>query len=110
VWGALEGRRDLSPTKADIYAFGCVAFEALTGRVLFEAETEMAQIAKHVGHDGFPPPLRALTKRSELVPLAEMLHATLRQDPVHRPTASAVRKDLAKIAPSLARAPWPLTE
>ena len=45
VWGALEGRRDLSPMKADVYAFGCVAFEALTGRVLFQADSEMAQIA-----------------------------------------------------------------
>ena len=31
VWGALEGRKDLTPMKADVYAFGCVAFEALTG-------------------------------------------------------------------------------
>jgi hypothetical protein len=108
VWGALQGRKDLTPIKADVYAFGCVAFEALTSRVLFEAETEMAQIAKHVGHDGYPPPLRALAKSAELAPLTALLASTLRQDPAHRPTAAAVRKELARVAPSLATATWPL--
>ncbi len=108
VWGALEGRRDLSPTKADIYAFGCVAYEALTGQMLFRADSEMAQIAQHVGHDGFPPPLRALAKRTELAPFAELLFSTLRQDPSNRPTAAVVRKELARLAPALGRASWPL--
>ena len=110
VWGALEGRKDLTPMKADVYAFGCVAFEALTARVLFQADTEMAQIAKHVGHDGFPPPLRALSKHADLGPLTELLFSTLRQDPSMRPTAAAVRRDLARMAPALARASWPLRE
>jgi hypothetical protein len=110
VWGALEGRKDLTPMKADVYAFGCVAFEALTARVLFQADTEMAQIAKHVGHDGYPPPLRALSKRTELGALTELLFSTLRQDPTKRPTASAVRAELARMAPSLAQSSWPLQE
>ena len=109
VWGALEGREDLTPMKADVYAFGCVAFEALTGRVLFEADTEMAQIAKHVGHDGFPPALRALSKRTDLAPVTELLFSTLRHDPAMRPTASAVRKELARLTPVLAQASWPLS-
>jgi hypothetical protein len=104
VWRGLDG----SPTRSDIYAFGCVAFEALTMRVLFEAETEMAQIAKHVGHDGYPPLLKALAKRAELAPLTALLASTLRQDPANRPTAAAVRKDLARLAPALARASWPI--
>jgi eukaryotic-like serine/threonine-protein kinase len=108
VWGALEGRKDLTPMKADIYAFGCVAFEALTGRVLFEAETEMAQIAKHVGHDGLPPPLRDLGAQAELRPLTELLVSTLRQDPSARPTAALVLKTLARTAPALAQKSWPL--
>jgi hypothetical protein len=108
VWGAMEGRRDLSPAKADLYAFGCVAFEALTGKVLFQADSEMAQIAQHVGHDGSPPPVRALAKRKELAPLIDLLSATLRHDPTNRPTAAAARAQLARIAPLLARATWPL--
>jgi serine/threonine protein kinase len=108
VWGALDGRTDLSPARADVYAFGCVAFEALTGAVLFEADSEIAQISMHVAHDGFPPPLKALAKRSETAPLAEMLFATLRRDPRDRPTAADVRKGLARLTPALARVPWPL--
>ena len=108
VWGALEGRKDLTPMKADVYAFGCVAFEALTGKVLFQADTEMAQIAKHVGHDGSPPPLRELQKRAELRPLTELLVSTLRQDPSARPTAATLRKELARMAPLLAQTSWPL--
>jgi serine/threonine protein kinase len=104
VWRGLDG----SPTRSDVYAFGCVAFEALTMRVLFEAETEMAQIAKHVGHDGYPPLLKAVAKRAELAPLTALLASTLRQDPANRPTAGAVRKELARLAPALARASWPI--
>jgi hypothetical protein len=108
VWGGLDGLSDATPARADIYAFGCLAFEALTGKVLFEADSEMAQIAMHVAHDGFPPALRALARRSELAPLTELLFATLRRNPRDRPTAPAVSKELARIAPSLARARWPL--
>jgi hypothetical protein len=108
VWGALEGRRDLSPMKADIYAFGCVAFEALTGRVLFQADSEMVQVAQHVGHDGFPGPIREFVKRGEFAPLAELLFSSLRQDPANRPTAAALRKELARITPALKKVRWPL--
>jgi hypothetical protein len=108
VWGALDGAVDSSPLKADIYAFGCVAFETLTGRVLFDAESEMMQIALHVGHDGFPPAVRAMSKQPELAALAELLFATLRRSPADRPTVGAVRKELARVAPALARLAWPI--
>jgi hypothetical protein len=107
VWGAVDAQVELSPAKADVYAFGCAAFETLTGRVLFEAETEMAQIALHVAHDGFPPPLRALAKRPEFASMAELLFSTLRRNPKDRPTAAAVHKELLRIGPTLARASWP---
>ena len=70
-----------------------------TGTVLFEAETEMAQIARHVSHDGSPPPLAKLAKRKDLAALTKLLTSTLRQNPDNRPTATAVRKELAKLAP-----------
>jgi hypothetical protein len=108
VWGAFEGPGELSPAKADVYAFGCVAFETLTGRVLFEAPSEMGQIAKHVAHDGFPPPVRTLAKRGNLASLAELLFATLRRNPSDRPTASMVLQELSRLAPALASAPWPI--
>ena len=108
VWGAFDGRTDLSPTKSDVYAFGCVAFELLTGKVLFEAETEMAQIARHVSHDGAPPLLAELAKRKDVAPLTALLTSTLRQNPDNRPSATSVRKELAKVAPKLKSLAWPL--
>ncbi len=109
VWGALDGRSDLSPTKSDVYAFGCVAFELLTGKVLFDADTEMAQIARHVSHDGSPPPLAQLAKRKDMAGLTALLTSTLRQNPDNRPTATKVRKELARLAPTLKSIAWPIT-
>jgi eukaryotic-like serine/threonine-protein kinase len=111
VWGALDAssaKVELGPAKADVYALGSVAFETLTGRVLFEAPTEVAQIALHVAHDGFPPPLRALARDAKLAGLAEVLFSTLRRRPADRPTATTVRRELARLAPVLALEPWPL--
>jgi eukaryotic-like serine/threonine-protein kinase len=108
VWGALEGRSGLSPLKADVYAFACVAFEALTGRVLFQADTEMAQIAMHLAHNGFPPLLREFAKRPELADIAQLLFAMLRREPGDRPTAAAVGKELGRLAPPLMKLSWPL--
>jgi serine/threonine protein kinase len=108
VWGALEGAGGLDPAKADVYAFGCVLFEALTGRALFEADSEMAQIAAHLTHDGFPPAIRAMARKPGLSALAELCFATLRRFPRDRPSAAAARKELSRLAPALARLPWPL--
>jgi serine/threonine protein kinase len=108
VWGAIDETAAPMPPKADVYAFGCVAFETLTGRVLFDADSEMTQISLHVAHDGFPGPLKALAKRPALAPLAELLFSSLRRRPADRPTAQALRRDLTRLAPSLAKLPWPI--
>ncbi|HXX66052.1 MAG TPA: protein kinase [Polyangiaceae bacterium] len=108
VWGAHAGRSALSPLKADVYAFACVAFEALTGRVLFQADTEMQQIAMHLAHNGFPPLLREFAKRPELADAAELLFAMLRPDPAERPAAAAARKELSRLASALSKLGWPL--
>lgn len=108
VWGAFEGGSDLSPPKADVYSFACLAYEVLTGRVLFEAESEMAQIAAHLAHDGFPKALRTMAARAELTGLAELCFAMLRRDPRDRPAVPAVRKELARLSAGLSRVSWPL--
>jgi hypothetical protein len=111
VWGALDGvneKHKPEPPAADIYAFGCVAFETLTGRTLFDADNEMQQVALHIAHDGFPPPLRELAGRPGLAPLCELLFSTLRRDPKNRPTATAVRAELKKVAAQLQTNKWPL--
>ena len=105
VW---SGAPDASPLAADVYAFGCVAYEALTGDVLFRADSELTQITMHLAHDGFPEKLRALAGSPALQPLAELLFATLRRDPRNRPNAARVRAELKKLAPSLVRSTWPI--
>jgi serine/threonine protein kinase len=110
VWGAVDGAAGLDPAKADMYSFGCMLFEALSGRSLFEAESEMAQIAAHLAHDGFPPALRALAKRPGLSGLAELCFALLRRSPADRPTAAATRKELVRVGGPLRRRAWPVDE
>lgn len=108
VWGALDDLGPTPPPKADVYAFACVAFETLTGRVLFDADNELTQVALHVSHDGFPEPLKALARDPHLTPLTELLFAMLRRNPADRITATAARKELSRLAPTLQRLPWPL--
>jgi hypothetical protein len=109
VWGALPEGAVATPMRADVYAFGCLAFETLTGRVLFEADSEMAQIAMHLAHDGLPGPLRDLGEKARMGSLAELLFSTLRRDPSLRPTVSELRRRLGKLAGPLTREAWPLS-
>ncbi|MEI7893105.1 MAG: serine/threonine-protein kinase [Myxococcales bacterium] len=108
VWGAIPEDHQPTPPPVDLYAFGCVAYEVLTGKTLFLADSEMGQIALHITHDGFPDPVRDLAMRDEFAPLAELLFSTLRRDPRNRRSATEVRADLAKLAPALSRCRWPI--
>jgi len=105
VWGALPAE---SPAPADIYAFGCVAYESLTGKVLFETDNELAQIALHVAHDGNPPAVKSLLGRPETAPLGELLHSALRREPRQRATAKQLRERLRALRPKLGTAKWPI--
>jgi hypothetical protein len=105
VWGALATE---SPTPADVYAFGCVAYEALTGKVLFEADSELAQIALHVAHDGSPPPVKALMTKPETAAIGELLHSALRREPRQRATAKQLRERIKALSAKFATAKWPI--
>ncbi|HEY2509418.1 MAG TPA: serine/threonine-protein kinase, partial [Polyangiaceae bacterium] len=105
VWGALPTE---SPTPADVYAFGCVAYESLTGKVLFDADNELAQIALHVAHDGNPPLVKSLLARPETAALGELLHSTLRREPRQRATVPQLRERLRALRPRLANLKWPI--
>jgi hypothetical protein len=102
VWGVTLDGHTPTPMAADVYSFGCVAFEMITGRVLFEASNEVAQIGMHLGHDGRPKPVEELVGNPEIGPLIEALIPSLRRDPRNRPSAEQLRQDL--------RATWSLVE
>jgi serine/threonine protein kinase len=108
VWGASPEGTKPTPMAADVYAFGCLAFEALTGDVLFDAESEVALIASHIAHDGLPQKLKPFTNHPQLQPLAELLFGALRRDPRARLGATELRAELKKVRNKLAQSPWPL--
>lgn len=109
VWTAsAEEASALTPMAADVYAFGCLAFEALTGQMLFEAPNDTAQIALHLAHDGFPPRLRDFSAKPGMSGLAELLFWTLRREPANRPRIDRVRDDFRRVALPLLGAKWPL--
>lgn len=107
VWGVLPEGYVASPAHADIYSFACVAFEMLTGKVLFDAPNEVAQISMHLTHDGFPAQVRALLANPEIAPLAEVLQPALRRDPRQRPTAEELRRDLRSVISMVEDVQWP---
>lgn len=107
VWSPpAEGTLD--PRPVDVYAFGCVAFEALTGQVLIEGSTPLELIARHLSHDGFPDRLKALAADPRFAALAEIVFSTLRRDQRKRPPVKALRADLRRIASTLTKVSWPL--
>jgi serine/threonine-protein kinase len=69
--------------RADVYALGCVAYFALTGQLVFEADTPMKMLLQHVQAQPVPP-----SQRTELpIPRAldEFVLSCLEKDPNKRP-------------------------
>ena len=81
VWATGQGDQGLSPMPADVYALGCVAYELMTGKVLFDAETETAMIAAHQGHDGRPDSVTALQRGSRAQALCQLDRSLLAHEP-----------------------------
>ena len=108
VWGAETSGGVSTPMAADAYAFGCLAFEALTGRTLFSAPNEVAQVAMHLAHDGMPAPVKRLAADSKLGQLGEMLFNTLRRDGRARMSVTETRRTLASVRTKIGDMPWPI--
>ena len=83
-------------TRADLYAFGCLAYWLVTGQRVFEGHTALDTLVKHA-HDAPSAPSR----RTELpIPSSfdDLVLACLAKDPAARPqTADAVAARLAAI-------------
>lgn len=92
VRGALEP--EAGPL-VDLYAFGIIAFEMVTGRTPFSADTVAATLHRHVEEEA--PYVRIL--RPEVpVPLAELIAELLEKEPHDRPpSAEATLWRLAEI-------------
>jgi serine/threonine protein kinase len=100
IWGVVpEGAKE-SPMAADIYSFGCLAYEMLTGETLFNGPTEIAIISAHLTHDGTPARVHKLSKEPGRKPFTNLLFHCLRHNPNHRMTATALRAELKKITAS----------
>jgi tetratricopeptide (TPR) repeat protein len=92
----VRGTRDITP-RADVFSLGCVMFECLTGRPVFEAEAPTALLAKILLVE--PPRVRSLTPQ---VPAAvdDCVARMLAKDPERRlPDAGAVLTALAALGP-----------
>ncbi len=109
VWGVVPDGATPTPMTADVYSFGCFAFEMLTGRTLFDAPNEMALVTAHVTHDGRPPPIAFLASDPRLGNAAALLSHCLRHDPRHRPDVATLRRALKNVTPQVAHVPWPWT-
>jgi len=77
--------------RADIYSLGCVLFQMVTGRVVFDRETDLEKLWAHV-HDP-PPRLNGLNR--DLPPgLQDVLDRALSKDPDDRhPSATELARD-----------------
>jgi serine/threonine protein kinase len=107
VWSAHTGvQRD--PRPADVYAFGCLAYELLSGRLLFEGESDRDVVAAHLAHDGAPAAIEAWARTLKLRPLCDWLKRCLRQDPRERAAVDELIEQLRGLEPSLQRLEWPL--
>jgi eukaryotic-like serine/threonine-protein kinase len=106
VW--TEGGDRHEPFPADVYASACVAYDVLTGAVLFAGDSIKEVIDHHFTKQPGAEPLAKLERTRKLAPLAELLRAALARDPKRRPTAARLRAGFAAIAPELRAMKWPL--
>ena len=108
VWGALPPSAGGTPLTADIYSFGCLAYEMLTTQTLFHGQSDVAVISAHLTHDGEPPGVQKLARDPDLKPLVAFLKNCLRHKPTDRHGATELRGELALLGTDLASKPWPL--
>ena len=86
--------------KSDIYSLGCLMYEVLAGRPVFEGPTAMVVMAAHIKDQ--PAPLRRF--RADLPAALEgVVMAMLAKEPSARPSADDLRR---RFAPVPEHHPW----
>lgn len=109
IWETAPGAQAPGPaTAADVYAFGCFAYEVMTGRTLFDGHSDVTIISSHITHDGLPPAINQMAQSPNLQPFAMFLYQCLRYSPHNRSTMTQLRQEFQRLPESFARMPWPL--
>ena len=108
VWGIVPEGVTPTPMAADVYSFGCLAYEVLTGETLFDAPNEVALISAHLTHDGVPPAVKKLAERPATAAIAGVLRNCLRRAPQNRGSVAQIRAELAQVGAGLAGKSWPV--
>ena len=94
VWEGVPEGHDDGPlvAAADVYAFGCFAYEMLTSHHLFDGNSDVAIISAHITHDGLPPPLDRIAQTPSMQELATLLyHCSVTRRPTAPPCTRSVR-------------------
>jgi serine/threonine protein kinase len=78
--------------RADVYSLGCVLFQSLTGKLVFDRDSDLEKIWAHV-HDP-PPTLRSVTPDLPQG-LEEVISRALAKDRAERPESA---RELARAA------------
>jgi eukaryotic-like serine/threonine-protein kinase len=87
--------------RADIYALGCVAYYLLTGRLVFEGDTSLQMIVKHLQNNPVPPSQRT----NAVIPtdLERLVLACLAKQRDDRPSSAA---ELSRALRDVGLDPW----
>jgi hypothetical protein len=110
IWETAPGALvDTAASAADVYAFGCFAFEVLTSRTLFDGNSDVGIISAHITHDGLPEPIQRLAQVPALQPLSTFLYNCLRYEPADRASVARLREELGHLRSAVESLPWPLT-
>jgi len=83
--------RTVSP-RSDLYALGTIMFRMLTGRVPFDAGTDVQVLMKHLREE--PPQLHDFAGTAEIpTKLMDLVHWTLEKEPERRPESVLQLRD-----------------
>lgn len=91
-----KGRR--ADARSDIYALGCIAYECLSGKQLFDEATPMASLQKHLNED----PTDAVNDLCAYCPpaLSGLIMDMLQKSPSERPRSMVAVRDSLLMAES----------
>jgi len=87
--------------RADLYALGCVTYYLLTGALVFQGESELQMMAKHLREEPVPPSRR--TDRPIPAELERLVMACLAKKPEDRPRSAG---ELGSALALIAGEPW----